>query len=131
MFKKTIEYTDYNGVDRTESFYFNLSPADLIDMEVESGGYKQMIQNIIDSQDIQSLMKAFKELIRRSYGVKSQDGKHFVKNDEVFEEFVSTPAYSNLIMEFLEDTDKAVEFVNGIMPKPANTSGVSVVPDQA
>lgn len=131
MFKKTIEYTDYNGVDRTESFYFNLSPADLIDMEVESGGYKQMIQNIIDSQDIRSLMKAFKELIRRSYGVKSQDGKHFVKNDEVFEEFVSTPAYSNLIMEFLEDTDKAVEFVNGIMPKPANTSGVSVVPDQA
>lgn len=131
MFKKTIEYTDYNGVDRTESFYFNLSPADLIDMEVESGGYKQMIQNIIDSQDIQSLMKAFKELIRRSYGVKSQDGKHFVKNDEVFEEFVSTPAYSNLIMEFLEDTDKAVEFVNGIMPKPANDSGVSVVPDQA
>lgn len=131
MFKKTIEYTDYNGVDRTESFYFNLSPADLIDMEVESGGYKQMIQNIIDSRDIQSLMKAFKELIRRSYGVKSQDGKHFVKNDEIFEEFVSTPAYSNLIMEFLEDTDKAVEFVNGIMPKPANTSGVSVVPDQA
>lgn len=131
MFKKTIEYTDYNGVDRTESFYFNLSPADLIDMEVESGGYKQMIQNIIDSKDIQSLMKAFKELIRRSYGVKSQDGKHFVKNDEIFEEFVSTPAYSNLIMEFLEDTDKAVEFVNGIMPKPANTSGVSVVPDQA
>lgn len=131
MFKKTIEYTDYNGVDRTESFYFNLSPADLIDMEVESGGYKQMIQNIIDSRDIQSLMKAFKELIRRSYGVKSQDGKHFVKNDEVFEEFVSTPAYSNLIMEFLEDTDKAVEFVNGIMPKPANTSGMSVIPDQA
>lgn len=131
MFKKTIEYTDYNGVDRTESFYFNLSPADLIDMEVESGGYKQMIQNIIDSQDVQSLMKAFKELIRRSYGVKSQDGKHFVKNDEVFEEFVSTPAYSNLIMEFLEDTDKAVEFVNGIMPKPANTSGMSVIPDQA
>lgn len=131
MFKKTIKYTDYNGVDRTESFYFNLSPADLIDMEVESGGYKQMIQNIIDSQDIQSLMKAFKELIRRSYGVKSQDGKHFVKNDEVFEEFVSTPAYSNLIMEFLEDTDKAVEFVNGIMPKPANTSGLSVIPDQA
>lgn len=131
MFKKTIEYTDYNGVDRTESFYFNLSPADLIDMEVESGGYKQMIQNIIDSQDIQSLMKAFKELIRRSYGVKSQDGKHFVKNDEVFEAFVSTPAYSNLIMEFLEDTDKAVEFVNGIMPKPANDSELSVVPDQA
>ena len=131
MFKKTIKYTDYNGVDRTESFYFNLSPADLIDMEVESGGYKQMIQNIIDSQDIQSLMKAFKELIRRSYGVKSQDSKHFVKNDEVFEEFVSTPAYSNLIMEFLEDTDKAVEFVNGIMPKPANTSGLSVIPDQA
>lgn len=131
MFKKTIEYTDYNGVDRTESFYFNLSPADLIDMEVESGGYKQMIQNIIDSQDVQSLMKAFKELIRRSYGVKSQDGKHFVKNDKVFEEFASTPAYSNLIMEFLEDTDKAVEFVNGIMPKPANTSGLSAVPDQA
>lgn len=131
MFKKTIEYTDYNGVDRTESFYFNLSPADLIDMEVESGGYKQMIQNIIDSRDVQSLMKAFKELIRRSYGVKSQDGKHFVKNDGIFEEFVSTPAYSNLIMEFLEDTDKAVEFVNGIMPKPANTSGVSVIPDQA
>lgn len=131
MFKKTIEYTDYNGVDRTESFYFNLSPADLIDMEVESGGYKQMIQNIIDSQDVQSLMKAFKELIRRSYGVKSQDGRHFVKNDKVFEEFTSTPAYSNLIMEFLEDTDKAVEFVNGIMPKPANTSGLSAVPDQS
>lgn len=131
MFKKTIKYTDYNGVERSEAFYFNLSPADLIDMEVESGGYKQMLQNIIESQDVVSLMKAFKDIIRRSYGVKSTDGKHFVKTDENFLEFQSTPAYSEMIMEFINDTDKAIEFVNGVMPTNVAAPALSVVSAEA
>lgn len=131
MFKKTIKYTDYNGVERSEAFYFNLSPADLLDMEVESGGYKQMLQNIIESQDVVSLMKAFKDIIRRSYGVKSSDGKHFVKTDENFLAFQSTPAYSEMIMEFINDTDKAIEFVNGVMPKNITAPALSAVSAEA
>lgn len=131
MFKKTIKYTDYNGVERNEAFYFNLSPADLLDMEVESGGYKQMLQNIIESQDVVSLMKAFKDIIRRSYGVKSSDGKHFVKTYENFLAFQSTPAYSEMIMEFINDTDKAIEFVNGVMPTNVTAPALSVVSAEA
>lgn len=138
MLKKDIAYVDYNGTTRTDPFYFNISPADIIDMEVEASdysepdekgdtGYKAMINQIVAAKDIKALMKLFKDLLRRSYGVKTEDGKHFYKGDEVFRDFESSPAYSALIMELLGDTDKAVEFVNAIFPSEGRV-GFEVVP---
>ena len=117
MLKKTITYTDYNGSERTEDFYFNLTKAEVMEMELSvNGGLAEMIRKIIASQDTPSLVKIFKDLVLRAYGEKSADGKRFIKNEELKNEFVQTEAYSQLFMELATDADAASNFVNGIVP---------------
>lgn len=117
MLKKTITYTDYNGIEKTEDFYFNLSKAEIMEMELSTyGGLAEMIKRIIDAQDGPAIIKVFKELILKAYGVKSPDGKRFIKSEELFTEFSQTEAYSNLFMELSTDADAASEFIKGIMP---------------
>lgn len=117
MFKKDIEYTDYNGNKRKEAFYFNLSKAELMEMELStSGGFQQYINRIINAQDTPQLVKVFKELILKSYGEKSDDGKRFIKNDEIRDAFSQTEAYSELFMELATNTEAATEFVNHVIP---------------
>lgn len=121
MLKKTITYTDYNGVERTEDFYFNLSPAEIMEMEMStSGGYAEMLQRIVAAQDAPTIIKIFKELVLRAHGEKSADGKRFIKNDEIREAFSQTEAYSILFMELATDANAAAAFVNGIMPANLN-----------
>lgn len=118
MLSKQITYTDYNGVTRTETFYFNLSKAELAEMQLtHPGGYVEYLERIIDSKDQAEIVKAFKVLVLNSYGVKSEDGKRFCKSEEISREFEESEAYSELFMELLGDTDAASNFVNGIMPK--------------
>lgn len=117
MLKKTITYTDYNGVKRTEDFYFNLSKAEIMEMEMSTtGGLAEMIQRIVQAQDAPAIIKIFKDLVLKAYGQKSPDGKRFIKNDALREEFEQTEAYSNLFMELATDSDAAAAFVNGIVP---------------
>lgn len=120
MLKKTIKYVDYNGVERCEDFYFNLSKAEVTEMQVsEEGGYDQMLQRIVDAQNNKEIFKHFKAIILKAYGVKSQDGKRFIKSEELSEEFSQTEAFVELIMELASNETAAAEFVNGIIPKPA------------
>ena len=121
MLKKTIKYTDYNGVERKEDFYFNLSKAEITEMELgTTGGLSEMIQRIIDTQDIPQVVKLVKDLILKAYGVKSADGKRFIKIDDngipLSRAFSQTEAFSELYMELATDADAAAKFVNGIMP---------------
>lgn len=117
MLKKTISYTDYNGVERTEDFYFHLSKAEITELELSTdGGYAEMINKIINAKDIPSIAKIFKDLIFRAYGEKSDDGKRFVKSKEISTAFSQTEAYSNLYMELATSADEASKFVNGIIP---------------
>lgn len=117
MLKKTITYTDYNGVERKEDFYFNLTKAELMEMELSTtGGLAEMIQNIVNTKDTPGIIKIFKSLILAAYGQKSADGKRFMKNDEIKAEFEQTEAYSILFMELATDADAASKFVNGIIP---------------
>jgi hypothetical protein len=117
MLKKTITYTDYNGVERKEDKYFNLSKAELMEMEMSTdGGWANMMQRIIDAQDAPSLIKMFKELILKAYGEKSADGKRFIKSPELSLAFSQTEAYSELFMELATDADAASNFVTGIIP---------------
>lgn len=117
MLKKTITYTDYNGVERTEDFYFYLSKADLMEMEMgTTGGFAEMIQKVVNAQDAPAIIKIFKDLILKAYGEKSADGKRFIKNDEIRDAFSQTEAYSQLFMELATNSDAAAKFVNGIMP---------------
>lgn len=121
MLKKTIAYTDFNGVERKQDYYFHLSKAELMEMELGvQGGFTEMIQKIISTQDSPKLVKLFKELVLKSYGEKSSDGTAFLKEDEegrlLANKFKQTEAYSILFMELATDADKAAEFVNGIIP---------------
>lgn len=118
MIKKTITYTDYNDVERTETFWFHLNKAELMEMEMgTTGGFAGMVQKIIDAKDAPSIINTFKNLLLKAYGEKSPDGKRFIKNDEVRDAFSQTEAYSQLFMELATNAEAASEFVNGIMPK--------------
>ena len=118
MLKKTITYEDFNGVERKEDFYFNLSKAEIMEMQFGTvGGLDVMLQKIVDAKDVKSIMNTFKMLILKAYGVKSDDGRQFIKSKEIAKEFEQTEAYSILYMELATDDNAAAEFVNGIMPK--------------
>ena len=117
MLKKTITYTDYNGSERTEDFYFNLSKAEVMEMEMSTtGGLTEMINKIVAEQNAPAIIKIFKDLVLKAYGEKSADGKRFIKSDELSTAFSQTEAYSILFMELATDANAASVFVNGIIP---------------
>lgn len=118
MLKKTMTYTDYDGVERTEDFYFNLSKSELMEMQLTTdGGYDQMIERIVNAKDMPALASVFKELLLKAYGEKSSDGKRFVKSREISEAFSQTPAYDSLYMQLVTDDEIASEFIKGLFPK--------------
>lgn len=117
MLKKTVKYVDYNGVERVEDFYFNLSKAEVAEMELSvEGGFSKMLQEIVNSKDNVRIVQLFKEMVLKAYGEKSQDGRRFVKSKEISEAFAQTEAYSEIFMELALDEKAAAAFVNGIMP---------------
>lgn len=117
MYKKTMTYTDYNGVERKEDFYFNLTKAEIMEMEMTTtGGMAEMIQRIVDAQDAPAIIKIFKDLVLKAYGEKSADGKRFIKSKELSDAFAQTEAYSQLFMELATDAEAASKFVNAIVP---------------
>ena len=122
MLKKIITYTDYNGVEGTVPFYFYLCKAELMEMELGvTGGMTEMLDKIIAAKDAPSLMKTFKEMIMKSYGIKSDDGKRLIKSEELSIAFTQTEAYSVLFMELITDDKAAADFVNGIIPNEIQT----------
>lgn len=118
MLMKTIKFEDWDGVEREETFYFNLSEAELMELELgTTGGFTKMMKTIVNKKDVPKLMATFKELILKSYGEKSLDGRRFVKSKELSEEFMQTPAYDSLFIELITNAKAASDFVNGIVPK--------------
>ena len=127
MLKKEIKYTDYNGVERKETFLFHLTKAELMEMEMGTvGGLTESITNIINSQNTPEIIKIFKEIILKAYGEKSADGKRFIKVDNVGVPlsigFSQTEAYSELFMELATNADEAAKFIQGIMPSDVEIS---------
>lgn len=116
MLKKTIKYVDYDGNEREENFYFNLTESEIIEMEFSTtGGLTQMIEKIIETKDSSRIMAIFKEILLKAYGEKSADGRRFIKSKELSEEFSQTPAYNQLFMELATDAGKASDFVNSLV----------------
>lgn len=125
MLVKKVKYTDYKGNQREEELYFNLSKAEVAEMELShQGGLSEKINRIVATQDSKEIIELFKDLIVKSYGVVSDDGRRFIKNDQLREEFVQTEAYSELFMELASDADEAAKFVNGIIPQIENKKQV-------
>lgn len=126
MYKKTIAFTDYNGIDREEDFYFNLNESEVTKLELRvPGGLTAMMQRIVKKMDAQQIIDTFEDLIRQSYGEKSPDGREFIKKPELVERFMQTEAYNKLFMELCTDSKAAAEFFNNIIPQNtnANTNG--------
>lgn len=123
MLKKTMTYTNYNGVEVTEDFYFNLTKAEIMEMELgTAGGLAEMIRGVVNASDGPSIIKIFKELVLKSYGIKSPDGKRFIKSPEISAEFEQTEAYSDLFMLLATNADEAAKFVNSIVPKDSQAT---------
>lgn len=117
MLRKTIKYTDFNDEEVEEEYFFHLSKAELVELEMSrKGGLLQSLQNIIAAEDTAALIKEFKYILLLSYGKRSLDGRRFIKNQELRDEFESSEAYSTLFMELVSDTDAAIAFFNGIVP---------------
>ena len=118
MLKKTITYTDYDGNERTEDFYFNLKKSEVMEMEMgTTGGMRKMLEKIVADQDSKRIIETFKDIILRAYGEKTADGKRFIKSQELADAFSQTEAYSELFMELATDADAAAVFINGIIPQ--------------
>jgi hypothetical protein len=118
MYTIPITYEDYNGNQRTENFSFHLSKAEIIEMELSTeGGFGERIQHIVDARDTPTLIKIFKELILKSYGVKSADGRRFEKSEQLSNEFSQTEAFSQLYVKLATDVDAATSFINNIVPR--------------
>lgn len=118
MLKKTITYTDYNGVERTEDFYFNLNESEIVEMQYGfEGGLAEMLLKIINAQDAPAIIRVMKDIVLKAYGEKSPDGKRFIKSKELSEAFSQTEAYNQLYMELATDDKKGADFVNAIIPK--------------
>lgn len=130
MLKKRIKYVDFDGNKREEDFFFHLMESEIAEMELSTaGGFTESIQRIIQSQDVPEIIRQFKTIILKSYGVKSPDGKRFIKNDALSKEFSETNAYSKLFMELATDDEAASAFINGIVPEElkADESKLSVL----
>lgn len=118
MLKKTITYEDFFGEERTETLYFNLSKAELIDLEVKTDGdFSKRMMEVGQSKDPKRILGEFKELLRVSYGVRSEDGQRFIKNDEVWEFFLQTAAFDYIYNKMCTDADFAADFLEAIMPQ--------------
>ena len=127
MLKQAITYTDYNGVVRTEDFYFNLSRAEVTELQLsEKGGYDKMIENIVNAEDNKAIFENFKKIILKSYGVKSEDGRRFIKSEQLSEEFSQTEAFVELIFGLASDENAAAEFIKGVIPQPNPQSPVAL-----
>lgn len=127
MLKKTVTYIDFDGNERTEDFFFNLTEQEIAEMELSTeGGLGNFINKAVAAKSQVELIDLFKKLILAAYGVKSADGRRFVKNDAVREDFMSTQAFSDIYMELVQDADKASAFFNGIVPKEKNKAPVAL-----
>lgn len=128
MLKRDITYKDFDGNEVTDTFYFHLSKTELMDLELSyQGGLEATINRIIETKDVKSLINEFKRIILAAYGVKSEDGKRFIKTDELREQFTQTAAYDALFFELATDAEVAAEFIKGIVPVDLSNLSVAEV----
>ena len=117
MLKKSITYKDLDGNDVSEDFYFNLTKAEIAEMQLSyEGGLTTYLTRIVAANSGREIIEACKEILSASVGRRSEDGRRFIKSKEITEDFMQTEAYSDLFMELITDAGKCVEFVKGVVP---------------
>lgn len=132
MYKETTKYVDFNGNEQTEDLMFNLTRTELIELETETeGGLEETINKISNEQDTKKLIDLFKKILVKSYGKVSEDGKRFIKNDAMKEEFMQSAAYDEMFMSLATDADKAQKFINSILPRELVAAQQAAIPAPA
>lgn len=132
MLKKKIKFTDYNGVEQEKDYYFNLSKAELIKMDMTTkGGMEAMLNRIMQENDMPTLYNYFEKIVQSSYGIKALDGSYFDKSPEALKKFVQSPAYDQLILELIGSADAAAAFCNGILPQEVAQAQTAALPGKA
>lgn len=132
MIKKNVQYTDFNGDVQNENIYFNLTKAEITELEFSyGGGLREHIEKITSAKNNKELIKLFKEILILSVGMRSDDGKRFIKNDIIREKFLSSEAYSTIFMELAFNEEAAIEFMTGVVPKDLapNTNQLNIRKD--
>lgn len=125
MLKKTITYENYNGDTVTDDFYFNLTKVECMELEYSFGANNTLsnaITTLVESEDIGALIAAIKKILLMSYGIKTPDGKRFIKNDSIREEFEQSPAFENIYWDLVTNPDEAASFISGIVPQNVRDS---------
>lgn len=133
MLAKVIKYEDFDGTPREEAFYFHLTKTELLKMDLSvDGGLQKRLQSIVDAKDGNAIMQQMSDIIRKSYGQKSPDGKRFIKSEQLADEFEQSAAYDVLFMELCTNEQAAIDFITGVMPadlqvaaKSANDNAVT------
>ena len=118
MLKKTIKYEDFDGTIREEDFYFNLTKAELTEWQLsQEGGLDSMLERIVKEKKVPEIIKYLKEFILKAYGEKTEDGKRFMKSDDISHAFYCSAAYNELFMEVVASPESAMAFINGLLPE--------------
>jgi hypothetical protein len=118
MLKREIKYEDFDGNEVSDTYYFNMTRTEWLEFNAEyEGGLEAVFKRVVDTKDMKQMITILKNFILTSYGIKSEDGKRFIKNDKVREEFTQTPAYDVLFMDFATNDNAALDFIKGIIPK--------------
>lgn len=132
MLKKKIKYTDFDGVEREENFYFNLTKAELLELNIKTpGGFMNKIERLQSEQDSAEIYKTFKDIVLMAFGKKSDDGRRFIKSKEISKEFSETGAFDELIMEFFTDPEAAAKFISAIVPDVPNSDKAELLTKNA
>lgn len=119
MIKKTVTYTDFNDMERTDELHFHMTQPELIKLSVsKEGGFERYLNKIIQTNNMKEIVDTLDEVIRLSYGEKTADGR-FEKSPEILNKFVSSEAYNIVFMEIAQNSETAAEFINGVIPKTA------------
>lgn len=117
MIKKTVSYDGFDGETVTEDLYFHFNKAELMELEVETErGFSKKLQAVAEAKDVREVLAVFKDIVVRAYGVRSEDGKRFIKTERAREEFDGSEAYSEVLFDLLSDPASAARFVGGLMP---------------
>lgn len=131
MHKETITYNDLNGVQRTEDFYFDLSKPEIVKMQASAkGGYDVQLRSIAADMNGAKIMEFFENFITKSYGEKSEDGRRFMKSEEISRSFMETPAYEVLFEKLVTNDKYAADFVNAVMRSKGNAAAPAVAPSE-
>lgn len=116
MLKKVVKYVDFEGEERSDTLYFNLTEPEVVRLDVQfEGGLEEYISNLDEKVAPENILSLFEKVIRASYGEKGEDGRHFIKNEEMIDMFNQSAAYAALFVELVQNADQATIFFNGLL----------------